>query len=139
MKDGTTKIVVSGYLMKCGSKRHNWRKRWFVLYGEKLVYSGSHMVGVARVIGTMVEALMYERGAGHETAPPILRDRYPGRLGIRHADTQTRWRDTTACAEYTRVGGVTRAAQVGIWDVYVQDCDDETDTIAVRAERGRGD
>lgn len=39
------KIVVSGYLMKCGSKRHNWRKRWFVLYGDKLVYSGSHMVG----------------------------------------------------------------------------------------------
>ncbi|EGN98761.1 hypothetical protein SERLA73DRAFT_181393 [Serpula lacrymans var. lacrymans S7.3] len=38
-----TKIVLSGYLMKCGSKRHNWRKRWFVLNGEKLVYSGSHM------------------------------------------------------------------------------------------------
>ncbi|KAG1887054.1 hypothetical protein F4604DRAFT_1877624 [Suillus subluteus] len=37
------KIVISGYLMKCGSKRHNWRKRWFVLNGEKLVYSGSHM------------------------------------------------------------------------------------------------
>ncbi|KAG2368020.1 hypothetical protein BDR07DRAFT_1392216 [Suillus spraguei] len=37
------KIVLSGYLMKCGSKRHNWRKRWFVLNGEKLVYSGSHM------------------------------------------------------------------------------------------------
>ena len=30
--------------MKCGSKRRNWRKRWFVLTGEKLVYSGSHMV-----------------------------------------------------------------------------------------------
>ncbi|KAH0833229.1 hypothetical protein J3R83DRAFT_12289 [Lanmaoa asiatica] len=43
LRDGITKIVVSGYLMKCGSKRHNWRKRWFVLYGEKLVYSGSHM------------------------------------------------------------------------------------------------
>lgn len=39
-----SKIVLSGYLMKCGSKRHNWRKRWFVLNGEKLVYSGSHMV-----------------------------------------------------------------------------------------------
>jgi hypothetical protein len=36
--------VLSGYLMKCGSKRHNWRKRWFMLNGEKLVYSGSHMV-----------------------------------------------------------------------------------------------
>ena len=41
-----SKIVLSGYLMKCGSKRHNWRKRWFVLNGEKLVYSGSHMVMV---------------------------------------------------------------------------------------------
>lgn len=38
------KIILSGYLMKCGSKRRNWRKRWFVLTGEKLVYSGSHMV-----------------------------------------------------------------------------------------------
>jgi len=39
-----TKVILSGYLMKCGSKRRNWRKRWFVLTGEKLVYSGSHMV-----------------------------------------------------------------------------------------------
>ncbi|KAF5376173.1 hypothetical protein D9757_009340 [Collybiopsis confluens] len=38
-----TKIVLSGYLMKCGSKRRNWRKRWFVLSGERLVYSASHM------------------------------------------------------------------------------------------------
>lgn len=40
----SAKIILSGYLMKCGSKRRNWRKRWFVLTGEKLVYSGSHMV-----------------------------------------------------------------------------------------------
>jgi hypothetical protein len=38
------KVILSGYLMKCGSKRRSWRKRWFVLTGEKLVYSGSHMV-----------------------------------------------------------------------------------------------
>ena len=39
-----SKVILSGYLMKCGSKRRNWRKRWFVLTGDKLVYSGSHMV-----------------------------------------------------------------------------------------------
>lgn len=38
------KVVLSGYLMKCGSKRKNWRKRWFVLTSEKLVYAKSHMV-----------------------------------------------------------------------------------------------
>lgn len=40
----TPKVVLSGYLMKCGSRRHNWHKRWFVLSGETLVYSRSHMV-----------------------------------------------------------------------------------------------
>ena len=39
-----SKTILSGYLMKCGSKRRNWRKRWFVLTGEKLMYSASHMV-----------------------------------------------------------------------------------------------
>ncbi|KAK2463420.1 hypothetical protein APHAL10511_004506 [Amanita phalloides] len=41
VKDPT--IILSGYLMKCGSKRRNWRKRWFVLTSDKLIYSGSHM------------------------------------------------------------------------------------------------
>ncbi|KAH9831535.1 PH-domain-containing protein [Rhodofomes roseus] len=36
-------VVLSGYLLKCGSRRHNWHKRWFVLSSEKLVYSRSHM------------------------------------------------------------------------------------------------
>ncbi|KAI1797029.1 PH-domain-containing protein [Ganoderma leucocontextum] len=38
-----SKPVLSGYLMKCGSRRHNWHKRWFILSGEKLIYSRSHM------------------------------------------------------------------------------------------------
>ncbi|KZW02894.1 PH domain-like protein [Exidia glandulosa HHB12029] len=38
-----TKPVLSGYLMKCSQKRRNWRKRWFTLTGEKLVYTTSHM------------------------------------------------------------------------------------------------
>jgi len=40
----TSKVILSGYLMKCGSKRRNWRKRWFVLTAERLFYSTSHMV-----------------------------------------------------------------------------------------------
>ncbi|ETW83329.1 hypothetical protein HETIRDRAFT_157067 [Heterobasidion irregulare TC 32-1] len=42
-KDASKATVIAGYIMKCGSKRRNWRKRWFVLNGEKLMYSGSHM------------------------------------------------------------------------------------------------
>ena len=40
----TLKPLLSGYLMKCGSKRRTWHHRWFVLSGEKLSYSRSHMV-----------------------------------------------------------------------------------------------
>ncbi|KAI0687735.1 hypothetical protein BC835DRAFT_1224480, partial [Cytidiella melzeri] len=39
----TSKVILSGYLMKCGSRRHIWHNRWFVLTGDKLVYSRSHM------------------------------------------------------------------------------------------------
>ncbi|KIY43972.1 PH-domain-containing protein [Fistulina hepatica ATCC 64428] len=46
-KDGRepTRQILMGYLMKCGSggKRKSWRKRWFVLTVDKLVYSASHM------------------------------------------------------------------------------------------------
>ena len=38
------KVIMSGYLMKCGSKRKTWRKRWFVLSADRMVYTGSHMV-----------------------------------------------------------------------------------------------
>jgi len=42
-KDGS-KHVLSGYLMKCGSRRSaSWHHRWFVLTEEKLSYSRSHM------------------------------------------------------------------------------------------------
>ena len=40
--DGS-KVVMSGYITKMG-KRRNWRKRWFLLNGEMLMYAGSHMV-----------------------------------------------------------------------------------------------
>lgn len=40
------RVVLSGYLMKQG-KRKNWRKRWFVLTSDKLLYARSHMVSFA--------------------------------------------------------------------------------------------
>jgi len=42
-KDGS-KPVLSGYLMKCASRRSaTWHHRWFVLCEDKLTYSRSHM------------------------------------------------------------------------------------------------
>lgn len=52
-----TKPVLSGYLMKCSQKRRNWRKRWFTLTGEKLVYTASHMVRDAVGAPSTVEML----------------------------------------------------------------------------------
>ncbi|KAG1739190.1 uncharacterized protein EDB91DRAFT_1136451 [Suillus paluster] len=72
-KEGA-KIVLSGYLMKCGSKRHNWRKRWFVLNGEKLVYSGSHMDTKPHrqfSFSEILDALEFDmRGHKHSAAIP---------------------------------------------------------------------
>ncbi|THV07269.1 PH-domain-containing protein [Dendrothele bispora CBS 962.96] len=65
------KTVLSGYLMKCGSKRRNWRKRWFVLSGEKLMYSASHMdVKPHRqfALSDILDALEYE--VPHRQFPP---------------------------------------------------------------------
>ncbi|KAF8340383.1 uncharacterized protein EI90DRAFT_3150782 [Cantharellus anzutake] len=43
-QQSSSKVVLSGYLMKCGSKRKTtWRKRWFTLSTEKLSYAKSHM------------------------------------------------------------------------------------------------
>lgn len=42
-----TKVVLSGYLMKCGKRTSSWRKRWFFLTGEKLTYCSNHMVSRA--------------------------------------------------------------------------------------------
>lgn len=44
------KVIMSGYLMKCGSRRHTWHNRWFTLSGDKLVYSRSHMVRSSHLV-----------------------------------------------------------------------------------------
>jgi pleckstrin homology domain-containing family A member 1/2 len=49
-KDGS-KPVLSGYLMKCGSRRSaSWHHRWFVLAEDKLTYSRSHMASISNTI-----------------------------------------------------------------------------------------
>lgn len=74
------KVILSGYLMKCGSKRRNWRKRWFVLTGEKLVYSGSHMVCYFLQVPTPFNHCIF---LGHETPSPIFLCSNIGCSGIR--------------------------------------------------------
>ncbi|KAF9532463.1 hypothetical protein CPB83DRAFT_846830 [Crepidotus variabilis] len=67
-----SKVIVSGYLMKCGSKRRNWRKRWFVLTGEKLVYSGSHMDTKPHrqfAFNEILDALEYQLQSSHKQVP----------------------------------------------------------------------
>ncbi|KAA1467750.1 PH-domain-containing protein [Dentipellis sp. KUC8613] len=84
-KDGS-KPVASGYLMKCGSKRRNWRKRWFVLNGDKLMYSGSHMdtkphrqIPLSQILDAFEYDLPAHRGAPNVTSPPAVSP--PPRMG----------------------------------------------------------
>ncbi|PPQ68645.1 hypothetical protein CVT26_002929 [Gymnopilus dilepis] len=67
------KVILSGYLMKCGSKRRNWRKRWFVLTAEKLIYSGSHMDTKPHrqfPFNDILDALEYELPTHKSTSGP---------------------------------------------------------------------
>lgn len=66
----SAKVILAGYLMKCGSKRRNWRKRWFVLTGEKLVYSGSHMV--CSIFDMYSNDLILMATIGYKTSSSIL-------------------------------------------------------------------
>ncbi|OCH93034.1 PH-domain-containing protein [Obba rivulosa] len=68
-----SKTVLSGYLVKCGSRRHNWHKRWFVLSGEKLVYSRSHMDTKPHrqiPLSQILDALEYDLPA-HRNIPSV--------------------------------------------------------------------
>ncbi|GJJ08387.1 hypothetical protein Clacol_002602 [Clathrus columnatus] len=70
-----TKVVLSGYLMKCG-KRKSWRKRWFVLTGEKLTYCGNHMdqrhqreIPLSQMLDAMESPLPARHGITQISAP----------------------------------------------------------------------
>ncbi|KZV61003.1 PH-domain-containing protein [Peniophora sp. CONT] len=63
------RTLVSGYLMKCGQKRKIWRKRYFVLNGEKLMYSASHMETKPHrqiALSQVLDAFEYEYEGGGE-------------------------------------------------------------------------
>ncbi|KAF8920358.1 hypothetical protein CPB85DRAFT_1211936 [Mucidula mucida] len=78
-----TKSVLSGYLMKCGSKRRNWRKRWFVLSGERLVYYTSHMDAKPHrqfALGEILDALEYDLQAHRQNLPLTTSPPLPGSL-----------------------------------------------------------
>ncbi|KAL1673386.1 hypothetical protein EV122DRAFT_222778 [Schizophyllum commune] len=72
------KTILSGYLMKCTSKRRAWRKRWFVLTPEKLVYTGSHMDSKPHrqfPFTEILDALEFDmppkhKDPAHATSPP---------------------------------------------------------------------
>ncbi|KZP31798.1 PH-domain-containing protein [Athelia psychrophila] len=75
-----SKAVLSGYLMKCGSKRHNWRKRWFVLNSERLLYSGSHMDTKPHrefKFSEILDALEYDLPSRHQSPSSAASPPYP--------------------------------------------------------------
>jgi len=74
------KIVLSGYLMKCASKRRNWRKRWFTLTHDRLTIRGSHMdtkhhreISVSQILDALeVDLPLTARLPGSPSVPPPL-------------------------------------------------------------------
>ena len=82
------KTIIAGYLMKCGSKRRNWRKRWFVLNSEKLMYSGSHMVKRGHVCLIFFLGLIFFF-SGYKAPTNISVYRNTGRVGVRPSGEST--------------------------------------------------
>ena len=59
-KEGN-KPVLSGYLMKCASRRSaSWHHRWFVLAEDKLTYSRSHMARISNTIRNDLDIINVE-------------------------------------------------------------------------------
>jgi hypothetical protein len=67
-KDGS-KPILSGYLMKCGSRRSaSWHHRWFVLAEDRLTYSRSHMARVSNTIKVICILLTRNCDLGFQAA-----------------------------------------------------------------------
>ncbi|TCD71989.1 hypothetical protein EIP91_000121 [Steccherinum ochraceum] len=83
-----SKVILSGYLMKCGSRRHNWHNRWFILSGEKLMYCRSHMdstkphrqISLAQILDAIEYDLPSHRTAAGANASPISPPQVPAGL-----------------------------------------------------------
>ncbi|KAF7791753.1 hypothetical protein EIP86_002777 [Pleurotus ostreatoroseus] len=77
-----SKVIITGYLMKCGSRRHIWHNRWFTLSGDKLVYSRSHMDTKPHrsiPLAQMLDALEYDLPTPRHNSisPPLSPPRQP--------------------------------------------------------------
>jgi pleckstrin homology domain-containing family A member 1/2 len=70
-----SKMVMSGYITKMG-KRRNWRKRWFLLNGEMLMYAGSHMVSKFAGIDVGPFPPILTRGRGNDDRTRRCTDKY---------------------------------------------------------------
>ncbi|KAL5526003.1 hypothetical protein ACEPAG_7341 [Sanghuangporus baumii] len=80
----TSKIILSGYLMKSRSKRKGWRKRYFVLTSDTLFYSASHMdtkrprsIELAQVIDALEYDLSNDKnytGGSNAISTPAIRE-----------------------------------------------------------------
>ena len=131
-KDGC-KPVLSGYLMKCGSRRSaSWHHRWFVLSEDKLTYSRSHMARIPNVIRNYLLTNGCDLGLEATSRDTVQDD--IGCAGLRCTPESIELKREPRSTATTKPKRSRR--NWGGFQAHVQDSDDETDAGVVRAERG---